>query len=52
MVHYEVELEVPAGLEREAGRVLNQLLSEADVRGIPAPGKAARFFRSLAGEAI
>ena len=48
-VHHEVELEVPAGLEDEGGRLLHGLLAEIGVRGEPATSKAARFFRFLAG---
>ena len=46
LVHCEVELEVPAGLERAAGDLLEKLLAEARVEGAPAESKAARFFRA------
>ena len=45
VVHYEVELEVPAGVDAAAmGAALEALLVKAGVRGRPASGKASRFF--------
>lgn len=44
-VHFEVELEVPEGLEQEAGRLLGELLEQIGDPGRPAQGKAMRYFR-------
>lgn len=45
---HELELEFPAGLEREAERLVAEVLREAGAAGTPARSKAARFFDSLA----
>lgn len=44
---HEIELEVPAGLEADAGRLLADLIAEAGVETFDAPSKAARMTRAL-----
>jgi uncharacterized protein YjbK len=51
VTHYEVELEVPPGVDAgKLGEALDGLLAKAGVRGRPANGKAARFFAIVSGK--
>ncbi len=49
-VDCEVELELPAGLEDEGRRLLDELFAAASTEGFPVVGKAQRFFEALAAE--
>jgi uncharacterized protein YjbK len=52
-IHHEVEFEVPPGVDVEVARAaFLALFDRAGVTGRPAPGKASRFFRALAGERL